>query len=223
MKNEPKIVAVIPTKNEEEGIGKVIKELKPYVDEIIIVDCNSVDRTREIAKKLGAKIIIEPRKGYGRAYKTGFKKVKADIIVTLDADGSYSMGKIDEYIQLIKENKFDFISCNRIPKKGSMCFLHRIGNKILTIISNILFKINLKDSQSGMWIFKAKVLKNLKLESEGMSFSEEIKIKVIKAGFRFVEKPVDYFERLGKAKLNTFRDGIRNLFFLFKLRISKSI
>jgi len=93
MKNELKIVAVIPTKNEEEGIGKVIKEVKPYVDEIYIVDCNSVDRTREIAKKLGAKIVIEPRKGYGRAYKTGFKKVKADIIVTLDADGSYSTKK----------------------------------------------------------------------------------------------------------------------------------
>ena len=213
-----KIIALIPTKNEEKAIGKVIKSLKKYVNEIYIVDCNSTDKTREIAKKLGAKIIIEPRKGYGRAYKTGFKKIKADIIITLDGDGSYSVKNLNSYIQLIKKGKYDFISCNRIPKRGSMCFLHKIGNKILTLMSNFLFNIKLKDSQSGMWIFNSKILKDLKLESNSMSFSEEIKIKVIKAGFKFIELPVDYFERIGEVKLNTFRDGLNNLLFLFKLR-----
>jgi hypothetical protein len=214
------VTAILPTKNEEKAVGKVIKSLKKYVDEIYIVDYNSTDKTREIAKNLGAKVIIEPRKGYGRAYKTGFKKVRADIIVTLDADGSYSVKNLSSYIQLIKKGEFDFISCNRVPKKGSMSFTHRIGNLILTVFSNILFGISLKDSQSGMWIFKSKILRNLKLESDGMPFSEEIKIKVIKAGFRFAERPVDYYKRLGDVKLNTFRDGLNNLLFLFKLRFN---
>lgn len=213
-----KIVALIPTKNEEEGIGKVIKDLKPFVNEIYIVDYNSTDRTREIAKKLGTNIISELRKGYGRAYKTGFKKVKADIIITLDADGSYSTEKLCEYIQAVKDDKFDFISCNRIFKEKSISFSHKIGNRVLTLFTNILFRVHLKDSQSGMWIFKTKLLKNLKVESDGMAFSEELKIKVIKANFRFKELPIDYYERLGKVKLNTFRDGISNLIFLFKLK-----
>lgn len=215
-----KISALIPTKNEEEGIGKVIRDLKPYVDDIYIVDGNSTDKTREIARDLRAKIILEPRRGYGRAYKTGFKKVKADIIITLDADGSYSTEKLCEYIQAVKNDKFDFISCNRIFKEKSISFSHKIGNRVLTLFTNILFGLHLKDSQSGMWIFKTKILKDLKLESDKMSFSEEIKIKVIKAGFSFTEKPTNYYERLGKVKLNTFRDGINNLFFLFKLRFS---
>ena len=215
-----KIVALIPTKNEEEGIRKVIEDVKFHVNEIYIVDYNSTDRTREIAKKLGAKIISEPRKGYGRAYKTGFERVKADIIVTLDADGSYSTEKLSEYIQLIKEDKYSFVSCNRIPNDKSMTFTHKIGNKILTLTANILFGVHLKDSQSGMWIFKTNILKNLKLESNGMPFSEEIKIRIIKAGFRFTEKPVNYYERLGGVELNTFRDGINNLLFLFKLRFN---
>ncbi len=213
-----KVIALIPTKNEEQGIGKVIKELKPCVDEIYIVDCNSTDRTREITRKLGAKIILEPRKGYGRAYKTGFKKVKADIIVTLDADGSYSTRKIKKYLELLIEKNIDFISCNRIFKEKSIGFSHKIGNRVLTLATNILFGISLKDSQSGMWIFKTKLLKDLKLESDVMSFSEEIKIRIIKANFRFKELPVGYYERLGRAKLNTFRDGISNLLFLFKLK-----
>ncbi len=213
-----KVVAVIPTKNEEKGIGKVIKSLKSIVDEIYIVDSMSTDRTREIARKLGAKVILEPRKGYGRAYMTGFKKVNADLIVTIDGDGSYSTTNLKEYIDIVKTNNVDFISCNRIFKKGSMNIIHRIGNKILTMFVNFLFNIKLKDSQSGMWIFKSYILDFIDLKSEGMPFSEEIKIKVLKNGFRFVEKPVEYYKRLGKPKLNTIKDGFDNFLFLFKLR-----
>ncbi|MBI4895131.1 MAG: glycosyltransferase family 2 protein [Candidatus Aenigmarchaeota archaeon] len=213
------IAALIPTKNEEEGIGKVIDDVKKYVDDIYIIDCSSTDKTQEIAKKKGAKIILESRKGYGRAYKTGFNKVKADIIVTIDADGSYSTKKLGYYIKLVKENKEQFISCNRIPKKNSMSFTHEIGNKMLTKLANILFWIDLKDSQTGMWIFDQSILKKIVLEDDGMPLSEEIKIKVIKSGTKFVEFPVDYYPRLGEAKINTIKDGANVGWFLLKLRL----
>jgi len=226
-----KISIVIPTLNEEKGIGKTLDSIKKDVFkknkwdlEIIIVDGNSMDKTREIAEKKGAKIIIEPRKGYGRAYKTGLKHATGDIIVTGDADATYPFDKIHEYIQTLIDQDLDFITTDRFAnlERGAMSVKHRFGNLILSTVLRILFFIKIKDSQSGMWIFRRKALKHIQpLEKfdDGMPFSEEIKIEMFKnKKLKCKEIPSVLYTREGKAKLQSFKDGWKNLKFLLKKR-----
>ena len=158
-----KISVVIPALNEEDGIGKTLDMInrdyfkkKGWDLEILVVDGNSTDKTRDVAKKKGARVIIEPRKGYGRAYKTGLKEVKGDIIVTGDADATYPFDKIHEYIEYLLKNNLDFITTNRFAnlERGAMSVKHRFGNLILSLTLCVLFQIWLRDSQSGMWIFR---------------------------------------------------------------------
>jgi hypothetical protein len=221
-----KISVIIPTLNEEESIGHVLDKIPrdpKYEWEIIIVDGDSKDKTREIAKEKGARVIVEKRKGYGRAYKTGFEKATGDIIVTLDGDDTYPAEKIPELVDYLIKNNLDFISCERFSKmqKGAMSLTHKFGNWVLTITTRLLFGVKIKDSQSGMWVFRREILKDLNVTSDGMPFSEEIKIEAWKK-FRCQEVPIEYRERKGEVKLNTWKDGLRNLKFLFKKRFGKN-
>jgi len=220
-----KVSVIIPTLNEEESIGHVLDKIPKdpkYEWEIIIVDGDSKDRTREIATEKGAKVIVEKRRGYGRAYKTGFAAATGDIIVTLDGDDTYPAEKIAELVDYLIAKNLDFISCERFSKmqKGAMSLTHKIGNKVLTITTRLLFGVNIKDSQSGMWVFRREILKDLNVTSDGMPFSEEIKIEAWKK-FRCEEVPIEYRERKGEVKLNTWKDGFRNLLFLFKKRFKR--
>ena len=223
-----KITIVLPTLNEEHGIGGTIDAIPipllrkmGYETEILIVDGNSIDRTAEIARSKGARIVIEKRKGYGRAYKTGFERSSGDIIVTADADMTYPMDHIPELLDTLENKKLDFITTNRFGRMegDAMKFSHKMGNITLSFFFRMLFRIKVKDSQSGMWVFRKKILESLKLESDGMPFSEEIKIEAWRYG-QCLEVPIAYKERAGVVKLNTFRDGIKNLIFLFRKRIN---
>ncbi|HHH80070.1 MAG TPA: glycosyltransferase family 2 protein [Thermoplasmatales archaeon] len=228
-----KISVVLPTLNEEGGLGKTIDSInkeyfkkKGWELEILVVDGNSTDNTREVAEKKGAKVIIEPRKGYGRAYKTGFAHATGDVIVTGDADATYPFDKVHEYIQYLIDHDLDFITTDRFAnlKKGAMSLKHRFGNWVLSTSLRILFWVRIKDSQSGMWIFKKKALDSVQpLErfDDGMPFSEEIKIEMFKAkNLRCEEIPSMLYSREGEAKLQSFTDGWRNLKFLFKKRFT---
>lgn len=231
-----KVSVIIPTMNEEASIGDVIQSIKdafaaanvsifaknPVDYEILVVDTNSKDRTREIAMEKGAIVIDEPRRGYGRAYKTGFEKASGEIIATLDGDSTYPAERIPELVHLLITKDVDFITCDRLStlKPGVMSYKHRVGNKILTFVANLLFGVNIKDSQSGMWIFKKEILKKLRLESDGMPFSEEIKIEAFRK-CRCIEIPIEYRVRKGEVKLSSWRDGTRNMKYLFKMRFRK--
>jgi glycosyltransferase involved in cell wall biosynthesis len=228
-----KISVVLPTINEEEGIGPTLDAInKDYFDkkgwslEIIVVDGNSKDKTQKIAKEKGAKVIVEKRKGYGRAYKTGLPQVGGDVIVTGDADATYPFDYIHEYIDILLNDKLDFISTDRFAKlhHGSMSVKHYFGNAVLAWTLRILFLTNIRDSQSGMWIFKKEALEKIQpLEefNDGMPFSEEMKIEM------FTNKKVKSREiqsllraRAGKVKIESFSDGWKNLKFLFKKRVT---
>jgi len=216
-----KVSVVIPTINEESSIGSVIDEIPEELDaEVVVVDSNSKDRTVEIAQEKGAKIINENRLGYGRAYKTGFENATGDIIVTLDGDLTYPAYKIKEFVEMLEKEKLDFITCDRLTKleKGVMSLKHRFGNWVLTATAHILFGVKIKDSQSGMWIFRKSILNKLNLTSDEMAFSEEIKIESWKKGFRCREMPIEYRIRKGEAKLMSWKHGIGNLLFLFRKR-----
>ena len=136
-----KVSAVIPTINEEKTIGEVIDGLNSlgHEVEVIVVDTNSRDRTREIAAEKGAKVISEPRRGYGVAYKTGLNHVTGDIAVCLDGDGTYPTDIVGPLIQILQMDEVDFISCDRISLRTAKNYttLHFVGNSILTRYPNI--------------------------------------------------------------------------------------
>ncbi len=217
------ISIVIPTMNEERTIGQVIDSLK-YLDplEIIVVDTDSKDKTRDIAKERGAIVIEEPRRGYGVAYKTGIGRARGSIIACLDGDGTYPAEIIRPLIDILEINKVDFISCDRMTLRSQNSYtnLHLIGNKILNITISTLYGYRLFDSQSGMWVFRRSVYEKMSNLSDGMSFSQDIKIEAFRHG-TLIEVPIRYGVRITKPKLNTWRDGFSNLFELFVKYVRK--
>ncbi len=223
-RKDVKVSVVIPTLNEERSIGRVLEMLPRREDyEVVIVDGLSTDRTVDIAKEKGARVVMERRRGYGRAYKTGFKEARGRIIVTMDGDLTYPAEMVEELVEKLEGEGLDFITCDRFRKmeKGAMNFTHRLGNFILKAATRLLFRVPLNDSQSGMWVFRKEILKKLRLTSDGMPFSEEIKIEAFRhPEVKAEEVSVPYRPREGEVKLNTWRDGWNNLKFLFKKRFS---
>ena len=228
MSEQPKVSVIVPTMNEEESVGEVmdqinlaLKDIGKY--EVLVVDTNSKDRTREIAASKGARIIDEPLRGYGRAYKTGFTQAKGEFIATLDADCTYPASEIPKFVRTLEKENLDFITGDRLSKlgKGVMGTKHRLGNWILKTTTNILFSMKIADSQSGMWVFRRSVLPRFNLVSDKMALSEEIKIEAAKK-CRFREMPIRYSPRVGEVKLNTWQDGFGNLRFLFSKRFGKA-
>lgn len=217
-----KLSAVIPTINEESTIGEIIDDLKNSgVLEIIIVDTNSTDRTRDIAREKGAKVIEQPKKGYGRAYKTGLKEVTGDIIICMDGDGTYPTNMVKPFVEILVYDQVDFISGDRMKFRTDKNYttLHYVGNSILNRVAGLLFKISMNDSQSGMWVFRTELYRMMGKLSDKMSFSEDIKIEAIKLG-TFIEIPIRYGVRITKPKLKTWQDGFSNLFNLFVKRVN---
>ena len=218
-----KISVVIPCYNEEDGVRITIGQLPKVVDEIVVVDNNSTDRTAEVARSLGAGVVPEKRKGYGAAYQAGLPAATGDVIVTLDGDGTYPADQIPELVDYLEDKQLDFISASRFPLKNprAMNFSNKVGNAVLTAGMAVLYGTPVRDSQSGMWVFRSSVYPKLRVKSDGMAFSEEIKIEAIRhRDVRFGEYNVDYRPRIGEVKLDKWRDGFRNLFFLVKKRFS---
>ena len=205
---------VIPALNEEDGIRKTLLEIPRgeleklgFDTQILVVDGNSDDDTQNVALKNGADVLIEPIKGYGRAYKTGFSYVKGDIVITLDADATYPASEIPDILRILERENVDFLTTNRFAsmEDGAMSFVNWLGNKILSFVTRLLFSVHIKDSQSGMWVFKKEVLSMILPSSDGMEFSEEIKIRAYK-NVRAMEIPICYRKREGYAKLRVLQD-----------------
>jgi glycosyltransferase involved in cell wall biosynthesis len=225
------ISVVIPARNEKDGIEKTIRAIPKddleqigYEVQVLVVDGGSDDGTAELAKKAGAAVVIEPRLGYGRAYKTGFGCARGDIIATADADTTYPIEDLPRLIKIFEEEKLDFLTTNRYGhmEKGAMSFLHRFGNGVLNLTLKLLFRLNLNDSHSGMWVFKKNLLDKAVLRSNSMSFSGELKLEAcyfLKCRWR--EVPIRYRARVGKVKLRTWRDGLGCLTYLIIKRLRR--
>lgn len=218
------VSVVIPCFNEEKGIATVLRGMPDCVDEVIVVDNDSTDGTAVVAQSLGAKVVFKKEKGYGRAYRAGLPVATGDVIATLDGDGQYPSAAIPLMIEYMLARGLDFVSGTRFPltNPNSMCLRNVLGNKVQTYTMRLLFLTNIRDSQSGMWVFKRSVLDRLRLVSNGMSFSEEIKIEAIRnPAVRFGEFRIDYCERIGKTKLYPWQDGANNMWFLLKKRLMR--
>ena len=224
MYKDLRITVVIPCLNEEQGIEKVLRRIPPFVDETIVVDNGSTDRTGDVAARFGAVVIREDVRGYGRAYKKGFAGATGDIIVTLDGDHSYPPDAISYLLEAFLHLEVDFLNASRFPVRNhrAMSLKHKIGNLALSLAMSILYFRWVRDSQSGMWVLRRAILDHMNLESDSMAFSEEIKIEALKdSRIRFAEIPVQYSSRLGEIKLNPWKDGVYNLFFLVRKRFTR--
>src|SRR5437660_1884434 len=178
--------------------------------------------TSAIVREIGVHVVSKLKHGYGRAYKSGFARATGDIIVTLDGDHSYPVDALSYLLEAFMHCGVGFLSASRFPvmNDAAMNSKHKFGNRALSLAMSFLFLRWIHDSQSGMWVFRRDVLHKMKLISDGMAFSEEIKIEAIKnkdIGFR--EIFISYSQRVGERKLMPWRDGFHNLIFLLRKRL----
>ena len=210
------ICVILPTLNEEPTIGKVIDEIpraaltdEGYRVEVVVVDGNSSDRTVEIAQSRGVRVIIEPRRGKGRAMRTGFDAVNADYVFMLDADYTYPATYIPEMLKLLQ--KYPVVVGSRLRGKreaGSMRRFNTIGNYLLTGLANILYFTWISDLCTGYWGFRGEVIRSINLTSSGFQLEAELLTQLRKKGYKIGEIPVEYRCREGKAKLSGLKDGL---------------
>lgn len=207
---------VIPALNEQENIPQTMRAIP--VDrlrgmgidvEVLVVDNGSSDRTAQLARNSGAKVIVQPVRGYGNAYKVGFANCVGDVIATGDADLTYPFQKLPDALGVLMKNKLDFLSTDRLDgiTPGAMKPSHKWANHALSMMCRLLFQAPFRDSQSGMWIFHRHVLDGLQMRSGGMAFSQELKLEVFRNGYRCGELPIDYLPRGGQTKMRGLRDG----------------
>ena len=220
MHRDLSITVVIPCYNEQDGVREVIGRMPEAVDEIVVVDNNCTDATAEVARSLGARVVPERTPGYGAAYKAGLKAATSDVIVTLDGDGTYPPEEIPRLVDTLVDRGWEFLSATRFPLTDAtaMHVSNRLGNWALTVAAAALFLSPIRDSQSGMWVFRRPILGRLRLTSDGMAFSEEIKLEALIRGCRLGEAHIRYGARVGEVKLQKWRDGWNNLSFLVRKR-----
>ena len=223
------LAVVIPALNEAENIPAVIEAVPAarlreagWYTEIVIVDNASTDGTGELAASLGAKVVYQPSRGYGNAYQAGFAAVSSDVIATGDADRTYPFEALPELLAYLEEHEVDFLTTNRLhaANRRAMKASHFVANHVLSATSRVLFGHKVRDSQSGMWVFRREVWQGISVTAPGMAFSQEIKNASIRAGFRVREVPIEYRMRGGKVKLKALSDGWSNLRSLFTHRMS---
>lgn len=219
---------VIPALNERANIAKLIAGI-PYAEltaggwdtELLVVDNGSVDGTGQLARELGAEVVVQPVRGYGNAYKAGFANCTGSVIATGDADLTYPFDALPRMLETLLHDRIEFMTTNRLhpANRAAMKPSHTVGNRVLSAFSRMLFRNGVVDSQSGMWVFRRYVWDWLDVRSGGMGFSQEVKNEAYRKGFRCTELPIEYRVRGGDVKLNAARDGVRNLAQLFGHRI----
>jgi glycosyltransferase involved in cell wall biosynthesis len=216
LKNPPKITLLIPTLNEGENLSAILQKIPPVVDEILLVDGHSRDNTVAIAKKLcpDIRVVYQDGKGKGNALKYGINAAAGDIVITIDADGSMDPGEIPAFIAPLLEG-FDYVKGSRfLPGVGTkdMPFSRIFGNRVFTIMVNVLYGAKYTDLCYGYNAFWKKVFQKDKLTSDGFEIETEMNIKVSKARFKVKEVPsFEHARVVGTGNLKTFKDGWRIL------------
>lgn len=214
---QPSICIILPALNEELTIGKVIDEIpkqilerEGYQVEVLVVDNNSSDQTGQVAQAKGARVITESRRGKGRAIRTALASVKADFVFMLDADYTYPATHIPEMLRVLQD--YPVVIGSRLRgqrEKGAIRGLNIVGNFVLTLIANVLYRTRISDLCTGYWGMRGEVIPNLKLQVEGFQLEAELFTQLAKKGYRIAEVPIHYRRRQTEAKLNRIKDGIK--------------
>jgi glycosyltransferase involved in cell wall biosynthesis len=216
------VSVVIPTLNEAGNILEAITTIhndSSYPKEIIVVDGNSTDGTKEIVQELDyVRLIVEPRRGYGLALMTGMKNAKGNIIVMVDGDGTYEFRHIPRMIGKMVEKDADMILATRMydPNKA-MGLMNFIGNKVITNFYDFFFSQFLSDTQSGFRAISHEAIDKVALKEIDMAYATEMLIQFAKEGLSMYEVPTTYKARkYGRPKLRRFKSGIEIFSTMFR-------
>jgi glycosyltransferase involved in cell wall biosynthesis len=201
-----RVSVIIPTHNEAQAIGRVLADLPSnLVTEVIVVDSNSTDGTPDLARKMGAQVIQEPRRGYGRACLTGLANARTpDVVVFLDGDYSDRPSELPIILTPIIEGRADITLGSRFGGKrnrGALPWHQSFGNRLAAGLIRLLYGVKISD----LGPFRAgrvDVLRALALEETTYGWAVEMIVKGAIAGFRIVEVPVSYYPRIGKSKIS---------------------
>jgi glycosyltransferase involved in cell wall biosynthesis len=214
---------VIPCLNEEQAIGRVVEKglaglaALGVPGEVLVVDNNSTDGTAEAARKAGARVVLERRRGYGSAYQRGFAEARGKYIVMADGDDTYPVDNLRPFIELL-DRGCDMVNGNRLAAgvdQGAMTWSHRyLGTPALSWLLRWITGTTLGDSQCGMRAIRKDALARLDLRAPGMEFASEMLVKAAWAGLRLGEVPITLAPRIGDSKLQTLPDGWRHLRYL---------
>ncbi len=218
----PLVSVVIPCLNEAENIERCVTDALGALrdgaidGEVLVVDNASEDDSAALATAAGARVVSEPRRGYGSAYLAGFAAARGKYIVMADADLTYDFNEIPRFVseldsgaELVMGDRMDNI------QPGAMPWLHRyVGNPLLSGILNLFFRTGVKDAHCGMRALRRDVLPRLDLRTTGMEFASEMVIRASKEHLKIAEFSIEYHPRGGESKLSSFRDGWRHLRFL---------
>jgi len=221
-RDQPLVSVVIPCLNEAENIEACVSlahrtmAAQGIRGEVVVADNASEDESADLARGAGARVVHEPRRGYGSAYLAGFGAARGRYVVMADADLTYDfadiprfVGQLEEGAQLVMGDRMDNI------QPGAMPWLHRyVGNPILSGILNLFFRTGVRDAHCGMRAFRRDVLPTLDLRTTGMEFASEMVIRAAKERLDIRQLPIEYHPRGGESKLSSFRDGWRHLRFL---------
>ena len=217
------IAIVIPALNEEKSIAKVINDLPKdlYRLDMIVCDNGSTDSTPQEAKKAGARVVYEQKRGYGAACLKALKNVapQTDIVVFLDADYSDDPSKLSRIVSPIIKNKADMVIGSRTlgkAEKGALLLRADIGNRLAILLIQLFWKFRYTDIGPFRAIRKSK-LDMLKMQDQNFGWTVEMQIKAVKKGLRISEVPVDYRKRIGKSKISgTIKGSIAAGFIILK-------
>ncbi len=215
MNHPPIIDVIIPAFNEEKSIPKVILDIPEFVRHIVVANNNSTDKTEEVAVSVGAKVVYEPQKGYGKACLTAMdwikkQEVQPDIVVFLDGDYSDYPQEMRDLVQPILDGKFDMVIGTRalgMRERGSMTLPQVFGNWLATTMMKYMQGAKFSDLgpfRAIVW----KKLMNLNMVDQNFGWTIEMQIKAHKAGLRYTEVPVKYRKRIGVSKVSGTVKGV---------------
>ena len=222
-RERPFISIVMPCLNEALTVETCVRKALGWLErsgsagEVLVVDNGSSDGSPELARRAGARVVAESRRGYGAALRRGFAEAKGDWLVMGDCDDTYDFSALDDLVEPLAEGH-DLSVGNRFAggiAPGAMTWSHRyIGTPAISLLLRMFTGLKVGDSQCGLRAFTRSALQRLELRTDGMELASEMILKAARRGLSVADVPVPYAERLGEAKLNTIRDGWRHLRFL---------
>lgn len=223
-----KLSVIIPSFNESATLPEIIKRIKKVKlkteKEVIVVDDGSVDGTRKKLTKISGiiKIFLKQNQGKGAAIRAGLIKATGDYILIQDADLEYDPEDIPVLLNPVLEGKAKVVYGTRfLGPHRNMLFWHLLGNKLLSLLTNVLFNTTISDMEVGYKLIPAKLLKSLKLESDRFGFEPEVTAKVLMKGIRIYEVPISYAGReFAEGKKITWKDGLQAGYLLWKYRLA---